>query len=70
MFNCDASVSIKKQFKSFLVCCIRPLPSHVLNVLFIYIQKILEVLKKCFRMDFLNTTKNYFLAFLDFTTCL
>ena len=35
-----------------------------------YIKKILEVLKMCFRMDFLNTTKNYFLAFLDFTTCL
>ena len=29
---------------------------------------ILEASKVCFRIDFLNT--NYFLAFLDFTTCL
>ena len=31
--------------------------------LYIYIKKILEVLKTCFRMDFLNTTKIIFLHF-------
>ena len=33
-------------------------------------KQIFEVSKMCFRMDFLNTTKIIFLAFLDFTTCL
>jgi len=32
-------------------------------MLFFYIQKILEVLKMCFRMDFLNTKKFVFLHF-------
>jgi len=47
--------------KCFLVCCIRPISLHVLNVLFL--KKIFEVLKMCFRMDFLNTTKIIFLHF-------
>jgi len=33
---------------------------------FFFKNKYLKFLKMCFRMDFLNTTKNYFLAFLDF----
>ena len=37
---------------------------------FLYKKQIFEVLKMCFRMDFLNTTKIIFLAFLNFTTCL
>jgi len=48
---------------------------HTANTLtlflrFFYKKQIFEVLKMCFRMDFLNTTKIIFLAFLDFTTCL
>jgi hypothetical protein len=68
--NCDVYVltkNIKKMFSYVL---------HIANTLtccehfFIYIQKILEVLKMSFHMDFLNTQKNCFFAFLDFTTCL
>ena len=33
-------------------------------------KQIFEVLKMCFRMDFLNTTKKLFSYILDFTTCL
>ena len=36
---------------------------------FIY-KKYWKFWKMCFRMDFLNTTKNCYLAFWDFTTCL
>lgn len=36
----------------------------------VYKKQIFEALKMCFRIDFLNTTKIIFLAFLDFTTCL
>ena len=49
---------------------------HTANTLTLFLRfflskkQIFEVLKMCFRMDFLNTTKIIFLAFLDFTTCL
>jgi len=52
----------KKNIKKyFLVCCIRPIPLHVLE--HFLCTKILEVLKMCFRMDFLNTKKIVFLHF-------
>jgi len=44
------------------VCCIEPIPLHVLECFF-YVQKILEVLKMCFHMDFLNMKKIVFLYF-------
>jgi hypothetical protein len=34
-----------------------------LNIPFLKKKQIFEVLKMCFDMDFLNTNKNYFLAF-------
>ena len=48
---------------------------HTANTLTLFLRllskkQIFEVSKMCFRMDFLNTTKIIFLAFLDFTTCL
>jgi hypothetical protein len=43
---------------------------NIVFTFFVYKKQIFEVLKMCFRMDFLNTTKIIFLAFLDFTTCL
>jgi len=43
---------------------------NIVFMFFIYKKQIFEALKMCFRMDFLNTTKIIFLAFLDFTTCL
>jgi len=60
--NCDVCV-LTKNIKKMLSCVL-----HTANTLtyferFFYIQKILEVLKMYFRMDFLNTTKIVFLHF-------
>ena len=58
--NCDACVSIKK-IKFFLYVAYGQYPNMFWMLFFI--QKILEVLKRCFRMDFLNPTKIIFLHF-------
>jgi hypothetical protein len=42
---------------------------NVLNVFFIY-KKNIGSFKNVFSHGFLKHNKNYFLAFLDFTTCL
>jgi len=60
---------IKKNIKEMFLCvAYGQYPNILLNFLLKKQKQIFEVLKMCFRMDFLNT--NYFLAFLDFTTCL
>jgi len=43
---------------------------NIVFTFFLSKTQIFEVSKMCFRMDFLNTTKIIFFAFLDFTTCL
>ena len=55
--------------KIFFLCVAYGQYPNMFWMFFFKKNKILEVSKICFRMDFLNTTKNL-LAFLDFTTCL
>jgi hypothetical protein len=66
VFNCDVCVFDKENKEK----CFCVLPT--INILtcferfflfYIYTKKILEVLKMCFRMDFLNTIKIIFLNF-------
>ena len=61
--------------KKYIKCkmfCFQVYGQYPNIVFYVFLSKkqIFEVSKMCFRMDFLNTTKIIFLAFLDFTTCL
>jgi hypothetical protein len=61
-----------KKYKIKKMLCF-PAYGQYPNIVFTFVlskKQIFEVSKMCFRMDFLNTTKIIFLAFLDFTTCL
>jgi len=68
VIKCNVCVFDKEKYKKMFLCVAYGQYPNMFWTLF-YVKKILEVLKMCFRMDFLNT-KNCFLAFLDFTTCL
>ena len=68
VFNCDLlwCLSFDEKKKVFLCVAYNHYP-NMFWIFFIY-KKYWKFWKMCFRMDFLNTTKNYFIAFLDFTS--
>jgi len=61
VIKCNACVFDKENKKNIFLCvAYDQYPNILLN--FLLKKQIFEVLKMCFRMDFLNTIKNYFLA--------